>query len=148
MTYGNNNILKYSESIIEVFQGSGIEHKILSTYLTDNEVAHLRNASDIMIQLQPTDQLSGAMQEHMFAENVVITGSWLPYQVLEDEGVYFRKVDTIPQINNDLLYCLKHLEEEQQKAKGNKEIIYSLSSWPVNIEKWNNLYVKLSGYES
>ena len=138
LTYGPKG--KHIEELKTILKNSGLKHKLLLEYMPDEKVAHLRNAGDIMIQLQTTDQFSGSMQEHMFTSNVVITGSWLPYDVLEENGVYFRKINKVQEVGSDLLYCVNNLEAEQSKTKSNKEIIYSLSSWPVNINSWVKLY--------
>lgn len=148
MTYGNKNKVEYSNEIKELLEESGFDYVIINKHMTDKEVAHLRNATDILIQLQISDQFSGSMQEHIYAENVVITGSWLPYKLFEKSGIYLRKIDVVNKIGQDLKYCLENFEAEQKKSRGNKDVIYELSSWPVNSKKWNNLYVDLIRDES
>lgn len=138
LTYGND--LKYFEDLKLFLMQVKIEFKTFLKFMTNEEVAILRQATDIFIQLQTTDQFSGSMQEHMYAKNLVITGSWLPYKILEENNVYFRKIDNVYEVGNDLSYCMKNLKEEMQKVYNNDKEIYNLSGWPNVIADWNSVY--------
>lgn len=138
LTYNGN--LKYEEQIKSFMKDYPIENKLMFKFMTNQEVAILLNATDIFIQLQKTDQFSGSMQEHMYANNIVITGSWLPYKILEENDVYFRTVDSLENIGKDLSYCIDNLEKEVLQFGSNKEKIYELSGWPNVIVQWLKLF--------
>ncbi|MBD3796814.1 MAG: glycosyltransferase family 4 protein [Campylobacterales bacterium] len=138
LTYGND--FKYLEELKSFLRQVKIEFKTFLNFMTNEEVASLRQATDIFIQLQTTDQFSGSMQEHMYAKNIVITGSWLPYKVLEDSNVSFHKIAKVDDVGNKLQRCIANLDEEKQKVQKNDEIIYQLSGWPNVIDDWNKVY--------
>lgn len=121
---------------------SNLQFKTIDHFLNDEDLAKLRIAADVMIQVQKTDQLSGSMQEHVFAGSVVITGHWLPYAIFEENGIYFRKVNSVAECGRVLAETLDHLPDFQRKSAANREKIWSLSSWKSNIENWLSLYEK------
>jgi hypothetical protein len=138
LTYGTepNNKQKIF-ALLKSFPYSVI---VFSEFLAEEELAHLRKACDIMIQVQKKDQFSGSMQEHLFAGSVVITGSWLPYKPFKEAGIYFRQVDKVSEIGDSLYECITHLDSEKEKSKVNSEVIYQMSSWNNTIDSWIKLY--------
>lgn len=138
LTYGGSE--KYKKLIIEMLNKLPYESVYFDSFLSDEKVAQLRIASDIMIQLQESDQFSGSMQEHMYAENVVITGSWLPYDILKERGVWFLEVSELSQLTKILPDVILNLPEYKVQASNNKDKIARLSLWENNIEDWVALY--------
>lgn len=131
---------KYKNRILDKLNQLPYSYKVYADFMTDVEVAHLRNASDIMIQLQTTDQLSGSMQEHLFAKNVVITGSWLPYLALKEEGAWFIEVDKIDELVTVLPEVLENYKGYAPKTVNTSKAIAKLSLWDQNIDSWIALY--------
>lgn len=110
---------------------------IIRDKLYGHDLAALRINTDILIQVQLTDQLSGAMQETLYAGGKVITGRWLPYQVLLDLNIKISLVDNVgPEILTklDLLACTRESYTE------NKAKIATLSSWKQCLCNWLKLY--------
>jgi hypothetical protein len=119
---------------------SGFDHRIITELMTDEEVARLRLATDIMVQVQPTDQLAGAMQEHLYAGSVVITGAWLPYRVLSDAGVRFWTIADRSGLAKELEMCMSELSDREAACAGNDAPIRALSSWSHTAPRWSALY--------
>lgn len=140
MTYGD---FSYREKIKKVLLGTNLSYKILEDFMTYEEMARFVVASDIMINLQTTDQFSGSMQEHMYAGNVVITGDWLPYDILWSKGAFALRISEFSQLTETLVYAVRNLDELKNKSKQVNAFIYDLSSWSVNIQKWIGLYNQL-----
>jgi hypothetical protein len=138
LTYGGDG--KYIEKVQGAVEGSTFEYKMYTNYLTDKEVAKIRKASDIMIQVQKTDQFSGSMQEHLYTGDIVITGSWLPYQTLKDYGVYFSEVDKLSELPGKLSSIIEYYDSYKKETVSNPEVINYLSSWEKNIKDWIALY--------
>jgi hypothetical protein len=80
------------------------------------------------------------MQEHLFAGNVVITGSWLPYKVLDDSGIIYWKTESAERLALTLMDVLTQYSEYSNLISGNSSIIGKLSSWPETIKNWSVLY--------
>jgi hypothetical protein len=138
ITYGGDQ--SYIHKLKEALLDFPYKYILLEKFLPDREIAYLRKATDIFIQLQPTDQLSGAMIEHMYAGNIVITGDWLPYSIIKRCGVYFRTISRFEYLMDDVRYCIQNLPEELQKVEMNHEKIYGLGGWPINVKGWKEIY--------
>src|SRR5690606_32118073 len=90
-TYQRNN--SYISSIDNVLKKSPLNCYFIEDYMDSEQVSLLCLATDIFIQVQTTDALSASTREHLFAKSIVITGGWLPYQVLVRNGTYFETID-------------------------------------------------------
>ena len=137
MTYGLDR--NYLNEIINVCRDCPFEYKIFTDYMNDNEVAHLRNLTDIMINMQKTDALSGSMREVIFNGGVVVNGSWLPYQFLKDLGVYYEEAESIQQISNKISEIVLNYSFHKDKCKENSSKIFKISSWSETIYKWKEV---------
>lgn len=113
----------------------GLNVVFLAEYMTDFEIAYLRIKTDILIQVQITDAFSMSMQEHMYAGNRVITGSWLKYKELASEGAFVDQVDSIDEIGELLARPLLSVDEKNH----NRNIIHKLSNWTSVIDGWERL---------
>lgn len=118
----------------------GLKYHFIEKYLPDEQLAHFRAASDIMIQVQTTDQLAGAMQEHICAGSLVITGDWLPYGIFDEIGIQYWKVNKSEQVGEKVIELLADLSHNRSRVSGNMERIVNLSSWKKNVKDWHNLY--------
>lgn len=137
MTYGASD--DYITRVQSQMDLLGVNYKIFTDYMVEGDIAALRLVTDIFIQLQTTDALSGAMQEHMYANNVVITGSWLPYDSLRNIGVVFDTVETVEEIGSVLSDTLLHFDNERERFCNNSSKIWGFSSWESRIEEWEKL---------
>lgn len=138
ITYGGSK--KYKQQLLTKLKELSFEYKIFDNYLSDNDVAKIRKASDVMLQLQNTDQFSGSMQEHLYANNIVITGSWLPYQTLKDNNCWFLEVQNINELKLLIPNVISNYNSLLEKTSHNSVAISTLSSWNNNINSWINLY--------
>lgn len=137
MTYGDDN---YRNNVINEIRKTSFKYKILDKFLSNEDIAKIRIVSDIMVQVQMTDQLSGSMQEYLYCNNIVITGEWLPYDVFDHQGIHMLKVTELNQIGDKLVCAIDNLDEIKTKIKNNKRIIWNLSSWKSVIGQWTNIY--------
>lgn len=129
----------------EALRGSRLAYRTFEEPLSDADVARLRLAADVMINVHKSDALSGAMQEHLFAGSVVVAGRWLPYRVLEERGAYLVRVDDIGSLGATLVSVLENLDEHRVASRRNAEVIWRLSGWEHVIDSWLALYRKLLG---
>ena len=140
-TYGC--VRKYFLKVKGLLDKSNLNYRILTDYLGDYKIAQLRKASDIFIYLPISDQLSGSMQECLYAGNIVLTGDWLPYRILEKQGIFMLKISSVDEVGEKLIYLLNHLKKLKKSCKGNSQIIWNLSSWDKNIDGWIQMYIEL-----
>lgn len=138
MTYGDN---RNKQRVKEILKKTELDYIVLEDFLYDDNNANIKLASDIMINILKTDSFSGSMQEFLYANNIVIVGAWLPYEVFDSAGVQYIKIDDI----NDLSLKLKkvvNLDIEAFDTSKNQKIISDLSLWDNTIESWVDIYAK------
>ena len=119
------------------------ETVVLTHFLSTREMAEIAKATDIMIHVQTTDQLSSAMLSNMYNGNVVIAGEWLPYNELRDKGIYFISVDCIEELNSTIMTIIDNLGEYKERCKENKNKVYEISSWKKSAFDWYSVYEKI-----
>jgi|GEM_PF-1334994 len=82
-------------------------------FLSHKDLALLRLATDIQVQLPSSDALSGSVTEVMYAGNTVIAGSWLPYAEFRRCGLHFLSIDTI----DELIPAIKEIMTKPELIK-------------------------------
>lgn len=113
---------------------------VLKRYMNVDEMAELAIATDVMIHVQTTDQLSSAMISHMYHGNLVIAGDWLPYESLRENGVYFHSIHSLEDLSDSLNDAISNLSFYKKKCSDNMKTIHGLSSWDVIAKDWYQLY--------
>lgn len=140
LTYPEN--IEYIKEITDLTNNSKFTYTLLTDFMKDDEVAKLRNKTDIFIQLQETDMMSGSMLEHIAASNIVITGSWLPYSNLEKLGLVYWKIDNTEDVSDVLFELINKFNSCNELIKNNREIVFSNYQWKKVIESWINVTLK------
>jgi len=139
LTYGGSK--EYLESIEKYLaKHATFSYTILTKYMDNNEISKLRIVTDIMINILETDQFSGSMQEHLYANNVVIAGTWLPYETMREKGIFMKGVKSIDTLHTILSEVLENLQEMIEKSRYNTKYISELSSWDNVISCWKDIF--------
>jgi glycosyltransferase involved in cell wall biosynthesis len=132
----------YQLKIIEKIKQSVSNFLIIDNFLSDEELAATRMSVDVMIQLQATDQLSASMLEYMYSGAVVITGAWLPYEMLARKQFYFFQIPFINEVAAILNNILTNLQNEKTLTIVNKEKVWLLTNWKIKSNQWYSLYTE------
>jgi len=140
MTYGDD---VNKEKIKNILREANLDYIVLEEFLYGEENALIKLASDIMINLLKTDSFSGSMQEYLYANNIVITGSWLPYNVLDEAGIQHVKIDNIDELSQVLANIIDKGIESFDVSK-NPKIISHFSLWENTINSWINVFKNVS----
>ncbi|WP_345985416.1 glycosyltransferase [Sulfurimonas sp. HSL-1656] len=141
LTYGGSE--PYKQSVISALKASGLHYTVLETFLHGELNAYVRLLPDIMVNMLVSDQLSGSMQEHLYAGNCVIAGTWLPYGVFEQRGVVMARADSFDALPRILAEQIGNLHGCEQYRDGNRRAIAALSRWDEVIGAWKALYAHL-----
>lgn len=134
--YGSSD----SKNIIKrKLQENSVEnYTILENFYGFHEVAKLRLITDVLINIQPSDQFSGSMQETLYAGGSVIAGSWLPYKKIVDLGANVLLIDKVEEIGNTVFEVVKKFNRKENndldKVQG---FIKKTSSWKENLKIWD-----------
>lgn len=135
MTYSGSP--EYIAETRKLLDSTGLRYVILDSFMSDDNVAHLRKATDVFIQIQTTDANSGSMQEHLVAQNLVITGSWLPYDSYAQRGVYFETIDAPNQLGEKVAYVMKNWQKTVNEiSMRNQPDKFKSSLWSEVIVDW------------
>jgi hypothetical protein len=138
LTYPKN--MDYIKEIENLIKKSKFKFTLLTSFLSAEQISHLRIASDIMIQLQTTDMLSASMLEHMYANNIVITGTWLPYNDLKQWGLIYKEVEEVKYLGQKLHEILLNFDNLIIKTNVNSTILEQKFNRNEIISQWVNLY--------
>jgi glycosyltransferase involved in cell wall biosynthesis len=139
LTYGD---FIYKNSIKEKLSKTNLDYVILEDFLYEDKNANIKLASDIMINILESDSFSGSMQEFLYAGNIVITGSWLPYKLFDEAGMNYHKIDKQNQLVEKLEYLINNFKN-LNKPISNQEIVYQFSHWENTINQWIKVYKKV-----
>ena len=139
LTYSGNR--RYKKKLLHEIDTMPFECHIYDKYMSEQDVALIRSASDIMIQLQITDQFSGSMLEYLYTRNVVITGDWLPYSTLEDKGIKFISVSDFHDLGEKLTKVVLDYPRYFDRTNHNPNKVYELGSWNYVMNDWTALYL-------
>ena len=133
----------YIEKVRSAIQEVTDNFIILEDFMNTEEMAEVVQATDVMIHVQTTDQMSSTMLAHMYNGNVVIAGAWLPYHSLKERGVYFIDVNEVDEVGAVLADVAENCEAYKKKCENNEDLVYSMSSWDVCAKEWIAVYEKL-----
>lgn len=136
-TYGEEH-RGYRDQIEDSIKGK-FDYVFIDNNLTNKDMAVLRCVTDILVNVETTDVMSFSMLETLYAKNIVITGSWLPYDDIYNEGVYMARVDSVDEVGNKIKYLLNN-SVDTRVVDQNKKIIGKLYRWDNCINKWIDLY--------
>jgi hypothetical protein len=140
MTYGADT--SYLKMIKAKLKDLKIPCIVLNNHLSDIDIAKLRLETDIAINIQTTDAFSGSLQEHLFAENLLLVGDWLPYQVLDSNDVFLKRTQ-IKTLGNDISDCIINFQSLKRHTLGNREKMKQISSWQIAGKRISEIYKEL-----
>lgn len=128
----------YIQRVKDKLAISGIEYTIIDRYLSYEEMAKLSLGIDIYLQLRPTDALSASMQEQIYSGSIIIQGSWLEYDELENVGLPIIKINKM----EELPECLAGTIENYSNIKHDPlpEYIKQMSSGDASRKQSMEIY--------
>lgn len=140
MTYPSNR-QNYIAEIKEWLDKGEIQYRIITKFMNFEEMARYALASDVMIHVQITDQLSSTMLEQMYAGNIVIAGNWLPYETLREKGIEFFSIDSIEKLALSISCIIDNFNVYKEKCSKNSKVVYSIASWNYVAKMWYKLWI-------
>lgn len=122
-------------------KNSGLKnYTILEKFYDFHEVAKLRCITDILINIQSTDQFSGSMQETLYAGGAIITGAWLPYDEIVNRGARIYLINELEAVGEKLNELIKEFDRNHNpNLEQVKTYINKASSWKENLKIWDSI---------
>lgn len=137
MTYGLDK--EYAKNVQIKAKMTGINYKIITQFLDDEETSKLRLAVDVVLNAQITDGFSSSVQEHIFARNILVVGEWLPYRPLELAKIFYYKTP-LESFGKNLTEVVEQYNEVKTLTRDNPNKLYAISSWSSRIKNWVSIY--------
>jgi len=132
----------YIESVKQALDNSGYEFTLLSgRYLSDKEIAQIRNATDIVLQFSLFDGFSRSIIECLCAKSVVIYGNWLGYEQYMGASSYMGvEVSSIENGITKLVEVVNNINSFSPILEKNHEFGRHHTMWSECIKDWVNVY--------
>ncbi len=127
---------RYKKEILKALDESEYTYVLLEEYFSKEELAISRLASDIFIHMPDSDALSGTMLELLYASNVVITASWLPYKTFRKAKLEYFEVDDFNQLTNEFDFVVDNYAFCKKQAINNKKAIKDYFFSDKIIKNW------------
>ena len=131
----------YNE-VYEKLEDMGIPYQIQKERLSLEQNLTMRMKTNIVVNIQKTDALSGSLQEHLYCSNVLIVGDWLPYEILSENGVFFIKT-SLDTLSINIKEAIIHYDKYKKKCNNNRTNLYNLTSWKAILPQWKTMYEEL-----
>lgn len=134
----------YSDDLEAVLKQNGCSYSMIKGYMSDDAVACLRKATDIMFQLSDFDGLSNSIKECLCANSVLISGDWFPtYHVLKSAGFKYLEVSNREEAVDVFYKVIDNQEYYRDMVKDNKRLATQQYSWTECIKDWVKVYKEL-----
>ena len=137
LTYAKQN--NYLAELEKKVKSIGINYRLLTTYLSDQEMVWLRKSTDLFIHMQQTDAYSSSLHEYLYSKTKVINAEWLSYKELETWGVPY-KPSKFETLSEDIVDIVNSPESLINNRLMKYLIVYS---WSYQINEWNKILNKL-----
>lgn len=137
MTYGGNE--EYVTLCKKKCTDAGFECIIFRNYLSENEVALLRNKIDIYINAQVTDAFSGSFCEYLYSGALVINARWLHYWEIDQYKISCIEFDDFDNLSDLVETYINNPEYFKINRDRNRDIIWRLRAVKSCKKQWQSL---------
>ena len=115
-------------------------YSILNKFYDYPNTARLRCITDVLVNIQPSDQFSGTMQETLYAGGRVIAGKWLPYQDVVATGAPIRLIDRLELVGTAIKEEIQTgINSHDFACNALRQFIDDSSSWATNKKIWDEI---------
>jgi hypothetical protein len=132
----------YKDEMAAALDAVGVNYRMFRDILDLEDICRLRIVSDVALNIQTTDSLSGSIQEHLYAGSALIVGRWLPYEMFEQMGASVQRVETAAEITAALTVAQKKSDPSVTRPAYVRQI-YDYACWSGDsvLQKWFDAYV-------
>lgn len=144
MTYGlNDKSGKYLSKVKKAAEESTFSSTVIDSYITTDEVLELIVSTEVKLNLRETDNLNTAMLESYCSDTIAVNGAWMPYGALRRIGIYYREIESIEHLKNEMEFLLRNLKSERAKTADNHKIVRDFFDNSRVASDWINLYEEI-----
>lgn len=135
--------LSYCDEVQSALVKSGYSFTLLrDRFLSNIEVARLRNATDITLQLSTSDGFSRSILECLCAKSILIYGDWLNYdEHLNNANLKAHPVSSIKHGVEKINDIIQNMSQYQEEVELNSIHGKHRNIWSECITAWVNAYI-------
>lgn len=141
LTYSRKE--SYLDELYEYIDSIELNIVCLDTFLPHEDIAKLRLITNIQIQMPISDALSGSVTEVLYAGNVVLAGSWLPYGIYKRNGISIETVASIDDLGIEILQIIENLDKSKSMDTERRLKIENHFFPEATTEAWIDLYNRM-----
>lgn len=134
MTYASTE--KYITQVEVVAKETGVKFIVFKEYMQHEIIAQLRLATDIFINAQTSDGLSGSILETLYAGALLLNASWLHYLEYDIWGLKYSTFSRFEDLPGLLANVINVPFVRNQE---NREILAGTMSWEQCKNAWDAL---------
>lgn len=133
---------KYVNEVEAILESSGFSYTLIrDRFLSDEEVARIRNATDITLQLSSFDGFSRSIIECLCAKSILIYSEWLNYEpYLKTYKFSGIKVGSFEEVTKSLEFVITHFFEFNEMKELNFKSGQCNFFWSERIKDWVMAY--------
>lgn len=140
MTYGREK--DYVKKIKDRIDELRLPAVFYESYLDNEQLFLLRQATDLFIHVQTIDAHSASVMEHIILDKKIINGAWVSYPDLEQFGTMpYRKVETVEALPEAIVQAYRAKEPVHDPAL--IEYVRTFG-WKYQAKKWNEFLASIS----
>lgn len=140
LTYGAD--ADYIKALDLALKQINIPFTLITKHLSEMDMIKVRIETDFVVNIQKTDAFSGSLQQHLYAENLVLVGDWLPYKVLDDHQVFVKRT-SLENLSESITTCIANFDALKIEAHGNAEKMAEISSLKITGQRIAAIYKEL-----
>ncbi|MBQ4284574.1 MAG: hypothetical protein IJB96_11695 [Lachnospira sp.] len=138
MTYGLSK--EYYSEVVNALADVDFEYKIVTDYMTDEQVISLRQNTDVFVYAELTDAFSASMQEYIYCQAVPVIADWLSYPLFDEYEVDINGFSNEEELLNLFSDIVEEFDVYKQRALKNKEKIRQICDNKGNVANWEIFY--------
>ena len=139
----NDKSGKYLSKVKKAAEESTFSSTVIDSYITTDEVLELIVSTEVKLNLRETDNLNTAMLESYCSDTIAVNGAWMPYGALRRIGIYYREIESIEHLKNEMEFLLRNLKSERAKTADNHKIVRDFFDNSRVASDWINLYEEI-----
>ena len=141
MTYGNFS-KEYMDEVKLKLDQTKISYTLFDKFLPFDEVLKLRLHSDIMIMMNKSDALSQSVSEFLYANNLLISATWLPYSPFRLEKIFFYETD-FTKLCETVSYAVGNFSKIKINLIDNPDKVKKLTAFSQIWQQWVHMFDSL-----
>ncbi|WP_242919256.1 glycosyltransferase [Pontibacter liquoris] len=137
LTYGGDT--EYKNRLRLELDNVGVTYTVFESKLEEKELALLRCASDIDINIQVSDAFSASLSESIAAGKLLVVGDWLPYDLYDLWEVKLVRTSE-GKLPENIKAALSQYDNWEEIGKRNSNVIFNKLSWTACLQTWEKVY--------